>query len=151
RSELDKAHALAGQLHTLAQKVGDPALVLQSHQALAVTLLCKGEPAATHAHMERGTALYDPRRHHGHTFLYGQDPGVACLAFGAVALWLLGYPEQAERRSREAVQLGRELSQPSTQALAQHFAAMLQQCRRDGPRAQEHAEAALAIATEQGF
>jgi adenylate cyclase len=101
--------------------------------------------------MERGTALYDPERHRWHTFRYGQDPGVACLAIGAVALWLLGYPEQAVQRSRQAVRLAEELSQPSSLALALHFGAMLHQYRREPPAARERADAALAVATEQGF
>ena len=82
--------------------------------------------------MEQGIALYDRKRHSTLTDLYGQDPAVVCLAFGAVALWLLGYPDQAVRRSREAVALGEELRQPSTLALAMYFAAVLQQYRREG-------------------
>ena len=110
-----------------------------------------GDPAATREHAEQGIALYDPKRHRSHTYLYGQDPGVACLAFGAVALWLLGYPDQAVQRSHEAVALGEELGQPTTLALALHFAAMLRQYRREGPAVQERAEATTAIATEHGL
>jgi predicted ATPase len=150
-SELGKARELAEQLFNLAQSAQDPAQLLQARQALAVTSLCLGDPAATREHMEQGFALYDPKRHQGHTFLYGQDPGVACMAIGAVALWLLGYPDQAMRRSREAVALGEELGQPNTLALALHFAAMLQQYRREVPAVRESAEAATAIATEHGF
>jgi predicted ATPase len=151
RSDLPKAWEMAGQLSALAQQVQDPAQILQSHQALTVTALCLGDPTASRTHMERGTALYDPARHRSQTFVYGQDPGVACLAIGAVALWLLGYPEQAVQRSRQAVRLAQELSQPNSLALAFHFAAMLHQYRREEPVAQERAEAALAVAAEQGF
>ncbi len=151
RSELPRARAMAGELFDLAQELRDPALILQSHQALAVTTLCLGEPAATCLHMEQGAALHDPARHQSLTSIYGQDPGVACRAFGAVALWLLGYPERAVRVSREAVQLSYQLAQPSSQALALHFAAILRQCRREGQEALRLAEQATAIATEQGF
>jgi predicted ATPase len=151
RSELGKARELAERLFRLAQAAQDPAQLLQVRQALAVTSLCLGDPAATREHMEQGVALYDPKRHHGHTFLYGQDPGVACRAFGAVALWLLGYPDQAGRYSREAVALGRKLGQPNTLALALHFAAMLRQCRREVPAVEASAEATLFIATEHGL
>jgi predicted ATPase len=151
RSELGKARELAEQLFTLAQDAQDPAQLLQARQALAVTSLCLGDPAATREHMEQGIALYDPKRHQGHTFLYGQDPGVACRAFGAVALWLLGYPDQAVRRSREAVALAGELGQPSTLVLALHFAAMLRQYRREVPAVRGSAEATTAIAAEHGF
>jgi predicted ATPase len=150
RSELPKAREMAQELYELAQKLGDPALELQTHQALAVTALCLGEPGVTRQHMDRGIALYDPQRHQGHTFLFGQDPGVACRAFGAWALWLLGYPEQAVRVSREASRLSHELGQPSSQALALHFAAMVHQCRREVQPALACAELALTIAGEQG-
>jgi predicted ATPase len=68
-----------------------------------------------------------------------------------VALWQLGYPDQAVQRSREAVALGEELGQPSTLALALYFAAILRQYRREGPAVQASAEATTAIATEHGF
>jgi predicted ATPase len=151
RSELAKAQEMAERLLSLAQGAQDPAQLLQARQALAVTSLCLGNPAATREHMEQGLALYDPRRHQGHTFLYGQDPGVACRAIGAVALWLLGYPDQAGRHSREAVALAGEFGHPSTLALALHFAAMLGQCRRDVRAVRRSAEATTAIATEHGL
>src|SRR5207249_3045004 len=103
RSELATAQELAGELLALARRLNDPALALQAHQALAVTALCRGEPAATLRHMEQAAALYDPGRHGSHSFLFGQDPGIACTAFGAVALWLLGYPDEAGRQSEAAV------------------------------------------------
>jgi predicted ATPase len=151
RSELGKSRELAERLFALAQMARDPAQLLQARQALAITSHCLGDPAATREHMEQGVALNDPERHSSHTYPYGQDPGVGCLAFGAVALWLLGYPDQAVQRSREAVALGRELGQPSTLALALYFAAVLRQYRREGPAAQGSAEATTAIATEHGL
>ena len=151
RSELIIARQMAGELYALAEQRQDPALKLQSHQAFAVTTLCLGEPAATREHMERGSSLYDPREHHALTFQFGQDPGVACLAFGAVALWLLGYPEQAQARSDQAVRLSHDRSQPSTQTLALHFAAILHQCRRDWRSALACADLTLAIAADHGL
>jgi predicted ATPase len=151
RSDLAKAFNLAGELLALARKLDDPALVLQSQQALAVTRLCLGEPAATCAHMEEATALYDPHKHRGHASAYGQDPGVSCLSFGAIALWLLGEPDRAAEKSRAAVALAGELSQPSSLALALLFAAMLQQCRGDPRAVLECAETSAGIASEQGF
>ena len=152
RAKLGKSRELAERLFALAQRTQDPAQLLQARGALAVTSLALGDPAATREHMEQGVALYDPKRHSSHAYLYyGQDPGVACRAFGAVALWLLGYPDQAVQRSREAIALGRESGQPSTLALAHFFAAILGQYSRKGPAVQGSAEATLAIATEHGF
>jgi DNA-binding winged helix-turn-helix (wHTH) protein/predicted ATPase len=150
RSELPKAREMADQLCELAVRLGDPALELQAHQAQAVTALCLGEPAVTLEHMESGVALYDRERHQGHAFMFGQDPGVACRAFGAWALWFLGYPDKALHISREASRLSHELAQPSSQALALHFAATLHQCRGEAQPALACAELALTIAAEQG-
>jgi predicted ATPase len=151
RSDLSTARELARELATLAQQIGDPALTLQSHQAFAVTTLCLGEPTETVASMHRGVALYDRGRHSAHSALYGQDPGVACRAFGAVALWLLGFPDRALRESDAAVRLSHELAEPSTQALALHFAAMLRQCRREPVPTRILADQQIAIAADQGF
>jgi predicted ATPase len=151
RSDLGRAHLLAGELLTLAEQSADPALVLQARQAGAVVALCGGEPATTRRHMEAAARLYDPDRHRHLTYQFGQDPGVACLAFGAVALWLLGEPAEAAARSRDAVRLAREGSQPSTLALALHFAAVLHQFRGEPGAAREAAAEALAIAVEHRF
>jgi predicted ATPase/DNA-binding winged helix-turn-helix (wHTH) protein len=151
RSELPAARTMADELLALAEQRQDSALMLQTQQALAVTTLCLGEPAVTVEHMRRGASLYDPPHHYGLSSLFGQDPGVACRAFGAVAQWLLGYPDQALRTSREATRDSHQLLQPSSQALALHFAAMLHQLRREGREALACAELALAIAAEQGF
>ncbi len=151
RSELPRAIGLAGELNALARRQNDPDLVLQAQQALAVTTLCLGEPASTLRHMEQGCAIYDSERHRTHSHQFGQDPGVACKSFGAVALWLLGHPDEAVRLNADAVRLGHRLSQPNSQALAMHFAAMVHQLRRDGPAARAAAEACAAIAHEHGL
>lgn len=151
RPELGNAWELAERLVTLAQSAQDPAQLLQARQALATTSFSLGNPAGTREHMEQGIALYDLKRHSSHTDLYGQDPAVVYLAFGSVAVWLLGFPDRAIEHSRAAVTLGEELGQPSTLALALYFAAMLGQCRREGPAVQRNAEATTAIATEHGL
>jgi predicted ATPase len=151
RSELGRARELAEELLGLAEQVNDPDPALQAQQVLAVTALCRGEPAATVRHMEQAVSLYDTERHRTHSFYFGHDPVISCKSFGAVALWLLGYPDEARRQSREAVGLSRELSQPNNQALALQFAAMLHQLCRDAPRARVCAEECAAIAAEHGF
>lgn len=150
RSELPRAQEMAEELLRLSWQENDPDLALQAHQALAVTSLCRGAPMVTLQHTEQAAALYDPRRHRTHSFHFGQDPGIICKAIGAVALCLLGYPEQAKQQSDEAVSRSRDLS-PNSQAVALHFAAMLHQIRRDAARTREQAAASRAIARQHGF
>jgi predicted ATPase len=151
RSDLGKSLELAERLFALGRKAQDPAQLLQARMALAVTSLSLGDPAATREHAEQGVALYDPRRHGSHAQLYGQDPKVACLAFGSVALWMLGYPHQARERSREAVALGGELGHPTSRALALYFDATVRQYRREALAVRENAEATSAIGSEHGL
>ena len=68
-----------------------------------------------------------------------------------MTLWLLGYPEQALARLHEALALAHELSHPYSLAFARCMAACVSQLRRDVPAVHEHAEAAVALSTEQGF
>jgi DNA-binding winged helix-turn-helix (wHTH) protein/predicted ATPase len=151
RSELREAEPLVGRLLSMAREAGDDALLLQAHQAACVTYLCLGNPAVTREHMAQAAAVYDPRRHAANTHQFGQDPGVACQAFGAVALWLLGEAEEALRASARALGLARELAQPSTLSVALHFAAMLHQCRGDADAVERHASESAALAAEEGF
>ena len=150
QSQLDRAQEMASELQDLAGRLQDPDLSLQAHQALGMTAFCQGRPADAVHHVEQALVLYDSDRHRGHAFMFGQDPAVICKAYGAVALWLMGFSEQAERQSDEAIEMSHDLS-PSSQSVALHFAAMLHQLRRDGTRVSACAGAGCGIAAEHGF
>ena len=151
RAEHRTAHELGEQLLQLAQSRRDSALLVEAHYVLGYTLVYRGEPASARTHLEQGTALYDPQLHRSLAFIYGFDPGVACLSAAAEDLWLLGYPEQALKRSDEAVTLAQNLSHPFSLAYALHHTSRLHQLRREGQVGQERSEAVIALATEQGF
>jgi class 3 adenylate cyclase/predicted ATPase len=151
RAEYQIACELGEQLLTLAQRVQDPAYLLVAHQSLGVTLLCLGELVSAHTHVEQGWALYDALAQRSHTFVHGLDPGITCLSYVALALWLRGYPVQALQRIDETLALGQALSQPFSLAYARSTVAWLHQCRREGQLTQEHADTAIACANEQGF
>jgi predicted ATPase len=102
-------------------------------------------------HLEAGIARYTPDLRRAPVFRIGQDPGVACQANAARTLWLLGYPEQALARLHEALALAHALSHPYSLAFAQCWVAFVAQLRRDVPAVHEHAEAAVALSTAQGF
>jgi predicted ATPase len=131
--------------------VQDPALVLEAHHALGQYLFFLGEFSPAREHFEQGIALYDPRQHGSLAFLYGQDPGMACLSYVSWTLWFLGYAGQALERSSEALTLAQELSHPVSLAFALIFAAALRQLRREAHLSQERAEAAIALSNELGF
>ncbi|MBI3796033.1 MAG: AAA family ATPase, partial [Deltaproteobacteria bacterium] len=149
RAELQTALDLGEQLLRLAQSVQDPLLLLEAHYGLGATSFYRGEFARAREHSEQGMVFFDPQKRRAQRAL--QDSGVACLSYAAWALWYLGYPDQALKRSAEALTLAQELSHPISLAWALDFAAMLHQYRREGQAAQERAEAAITVSIEQGF
>src|SRR4029453_19385500 len=117
-----------------------------------VTWLCSGAVPAPPQHLEEGSAHYTPNQRHALVFRIGPaDPGVACRAFTALTLWLLGYPEQALARLQEALALAQALAHPFSLVYVRLLAAIVAQFRRDVPAVHAHAEAAVALATAQGF
>jgi predicted ATPase len=106
---------------------------------------------AARRHLEEGIARYTLDQRRTPVFRMSQDLGVACRDAAAWPLWLLGYPEQALARLHEALALAHELSHPFSLVFARCVAAFVSQFRRDVPATYEHAEAAIALSTEQGF
>jgi predicted ATPase len=151
RSQLHTARELGDTLLRLAQHADDSALAVIAHYALGATWLCLGALPAARQHLEAGIARYTPDQRTAPVFRMGPDLGVACRLNAARTLWLLGYPEQALTRLHEALVLAHTLSHPYTLAFARCYAAIVSQFRRDMPAVQEHADAAVALATEQGF
>jgi class 3 adenylate cyclase/predicted ATPase len=151
RSDLQTAREMGEQLLQLAQRVQQPAFLLEAHRALGMTRFFLGEFPTARVHLEQGIALYDLTQHRTHAFLYGTDPGVACLCYVAATLWCLGYPDQAAERLREGLHLGEQCSHAFSQAFALFFAAMLHQYRREDSAAQRQADADMALSSREGF
>jgi predicted ATPase len=151
RAEHRKAREFAEQLFNLAERVGDPGLLLEAHLALAYVSLFLGEPTVAREHLDQAIALYDPERHRSHAFVFGYDPGVGGLGWAAITLWLLGYPDQGLKKSEEALALARKLAHPFSLGFAFFCAAWLHELRREWSAAAEHAEAAVALSAEQMF
>jgi tetratricopeptide (TPR) repeat protein len=112
QAELQTAHELGEQCLSLAQSLQDPALLLEAHLLRGLPLYSLGEFVPARAHFAQGIALYDSQQHRSHTLIYGQDPGVVSWVFTAYVVWHLGYPDQALKRSQEALALAQELSHP---------------------------------------
>jgi predicted ATPase len=151
QARLHTARELAEQCFTMAQHLQDLRLLQDAHLALGSTLLHLGEHVSARTSLEQGIALYDPQQSHMLAFSRGTDPGVGCLSRVAWILWMLGYPEQAMARSREALALAEDMAHVYSMAFALHFAGLLHQCLRDVQSVQERADAELALSNAYGF
>jgi predicted ATPase len=69
----------------------------------------------------------------------------------AFALWILGYPDQALRRSHEALHLAQEAPHPPSLAAVLAYVAITHTLCRDVHATREQAEATIALASTQGF
>jgi predicted ATPase len=151
RGEQHTARELAEQMMRLAQSVQDPYLLSVAHWILGATLGLLGELTSAWTHLEQAIALYDPQQHPRST-LFTTDLRVNCFSHAAWALWRLGYPDQALKRSQEVVALAEGLSHPQSLAYALAYAAaVFHLLRREEQLARERAETVITLSTEQGF
>jgi class 3 adenylate cyclase/predicted ATPase len=148
---LSTAQELGEQLMRLAQRVANPVLLREAHEALGMTLFFLGDFIAARTHLEQGIARTDPAAQRDLVLRHGEVPGVRCLAYIANTLWCLGYPTQAVQRSQEALVLAQVLAHPYSLAVAQHWAATLHYHRREVSAVQTQADALLTLAAAQGF
>ena len=152
RGQLDTAQGLADEVLALAEGQADPAFRLQAHHAAWTTHYRLAEFSACREHTEQGLALYNIDEHRSHAFLYGgHDPGMCGRTHEALALWPLGYADQALEAGDDAVALAKELGHPFSLTLAQFYLALIHQFRQEADLAQERAEATIALCAEQGF
>jgi predicted ATPase/tRNA A-37 threonylcarbamoyl transferase component Bud32 len=151
RCELARCQELATQMFALAQDQPDTVFLLVAHNVLQQPLFHQGDFSGARRHQEQGLALYDAHQHRTLTAVYGEDPGVGCLAYGAVTLWHLGYPEQALRLVRAARSLAEELSTPFNVAQALYYGAFTHLCRREAQHVQEFSTTLMELCREQGF
>jgi predicted ATPase len=151
RLQLHIVREMGDTLLRLAQRAYDPALAVDAHYALGAMWFLLGALPTARQHLEEGIAHYTPDQRRLPVFRIGHDPGVACRAWAARTLWLLGYPEQALARVHDALTLAHELAHPFSLASAQMEAATVYQWCRNVPAVHEQADAAVTLSTEQGF
>jgi predicted ATPase len=151
RGEYQTARELQEQLLLLTQDLQDPTLRMTAHSHVGVTLYYLGELTAAQAHLEQAIGLAVPQSDHSLTARYGQNIIVLCLGRAAWILSILGCPDQALTRNQEMLTYAQASSDAFRLAQALFNPVVLHRHRREAAAVQEHAEAALAIATEQGF
>jgi predicted ATPase/DNA-binding winged helix-turn-helix (wHTH) protein len=152
RAQLHTARDLGEQLIRQVRYQPDATLRLGAHRALGVTLYYFGELTSARTHLEEAVAAYDLQLHRPRAFLYSVlDPGVVCLSYTALSLWLLGYPDQALEKMAQTLSLATTLAHPFSEGFALNFAAILHQFRREQETALTRAQKVIALSTEQGF
>ncbi|KAB0662650.1 adenylate/guanylate cyclase domain-containing protein [Burkholderia diffusa] len=151
RGEYALATDLGKQMLVTARNANDPGLLVEAHSALGSCFFLQGDFGTARTHLEQALAIYDPEQHQAHVFAHGVDPGIRALSFLVLTLWIQGYPDQALKRSVEALALARHLSYGPSLAFSLTYTAHLHQLRREPMLAAERADAVIAVSTEHGL
>lgn len=151
RAELEISEQLLARLMDVAEHSGKSSELLLAHEHLGIVRYFEGKPTEALEHYEKAITLYDPVKHAQLAQIHGEDLGVFSHNWTAWALWILGRPDQALTRCREAIELGEKSSHPFSHAYAFLWTAILHTMRREPVEASEMADRALAIATPHGF
>jgi predicted ATPase/class 3 adenylate cyclase len=151
RAELAVTREVADEMLRLAEEHADSAGLVIAHRATGTSLFWLGRFGEARVHLEQALALYDPERHAELAYLYNFDPRVIGLDFLSLTLFALGYPEQAQRRSEEALGLAKQLAHLVTLAVVLQHACMIHQFLGEHSAVAQGAEELWSLATGQGF
>jgi predicted ATPase len=151
RAEHQVTYDLAKQCFDLATARQERIFLIGAHLELASALIYLGDFAQALQFLEKGATLYNSQEQDAHAFLYGQHFGVSCVVRMAEPLWYLGYPDQALKKSQEALVLARIQPHTFSLAYALSFATALHASRREWGITQGYAEEVITLSTEQGF
>ncbi|MCZ6873162.1 MAG: hypothetical protein O7G88_06475, partial [bacterium] len=153
RAALPQALELAERLLSRAQRQNDPTLQLLVSRFMGFTLLHAGEIVPARARFAQGMAVYDlrlhPQQQHYDPLFY--DAAARCRVQEAIALWHLGYTDQALARGQEALSLAQKVSRPYGLAQILVNIAGIHQFRYEVQAVQERAEMAITLCREYGF
>jgi tetratricopeptide (TPR) repeat protein len=153
QAEYHQARELGEEALSLAQQIKDPIFVALGHWYLGFIWFSLGEYKTSRAHLKHVISFYNAEQHH-HSFVVirGSDAGISALSYDALCLWCLGYPDQADEKSQEAITLARELNHPFTLVDALCYAGCwLNEMRHDIQGLKDYSEQMKEICLDKGL
>jgi class 3 adenylate cyclase/predicted ATPase len=151
RGEFGLGQRLTEDLLRLSRQRNDSAGLVLGHCYSGVNLLCAGRFASSRAYLEAAVALYDWIAHGSLVHQAGIHPQVMSQACLAVALFCLGFPDQAMAQGNAAIAEARKLTHPPSLAGSLAVGAKLLSLLGDDAAVAEWADELVAVATDQGF
>ncbi|MCG3206739.1 MAG: Serine/threonine-protein kinase PknD [Anaerolineae bacterium] len=151
RGEFIKTQQLLTERLKLPFDPQDHRLQLESHELLACSTFHQGAFAQALSHADQALTFNRPTNTKSLSPLLGEDPSVSSYHWAGLALWFLGYPDQALARSQTALNQAKELGYMFGLAHAHEQAAVIHQLRREELAVEERAESTIKAATLGGF
>jgi class 3 adenylate cyclase/predicted ATPase len=151
RGEFDVAQRLDEDLLRLSRQHNDAAGLVLGHASSARTLMHAGRFALSRHHLEQVIALYDPASHSSLGYQTGSDPRVGARGQLTIALFCLGFPDQALAHFDAAFSEALTLAHPPTLAAILALGCRMHSLGNDTAALDERAGQLVAVASEQGF
>ena len=151
RAALGEAQALAENLVNTAENADDSVFKVLAQEALGFTLFARGKFAAAHAALERSISMCEDGKAAAYLDLSAQDPRVHVRLYDGMALWLLGYPDQALRICTEARRYADDSRHPFSEAMARTISLRVHQLRGEAAVVAREVSAAIELCKEHGF
>jgi tetratricopeptide (TPR) repeat protein len=151
RGYLNKAETYAENLLQLADHL-PLEFALMAHNIMASINLRQGKMETCLGHFQYVVDHYDREEHHPLGIRYGQDPGLACWSFGALAWIQIGEIDRANEWTDHALQLADDLGYPFARLFALYYGSSIPlQVARNWGAMVKHSGEALDIATQYNY
>jgi TOMM system kinase/cyclase fusion protein len=148
---LGPALLTAQQTLALAEEARSPKLQIVAHHAVGFSRLYRAEFTQAAEHGGQGLGLYDAEleRDIARSFQLGST--CCCAYFRAAALWMRGFPDDAEKGLSAMYALAHELGHSPTTGSIMGFALFLHHYQQDVERTRKVADELFVLSNEQGF
>jgi serine phosphatase RsbU (regulator of sigma subunit) len=152
RGHLRICTELGDEAVAFGERLNDPGILMEALFLKGLTRLYRGDFGGARDCCERALTEFDDRgRAAFWAEFVGEDAGVTHRCYLALALWHLGFPDQALKLNTAMLELARTINHPFSLEYALHHTGWLYQHCRLGMRAQEAGDEQIRIAAEQGF
>jgi len=149
RGDLKRAEELASELLTLAKLDATEYSQPSAYQVLATSQVWRGRPLEARQNGERAAELFD--RDIDNALFSTVAPVIPNRCLLAWSLWLCGYPDQARKRTDEAMRLATRLNRSYSVAFALRYAVSVAHLCRNYETSKAQAESLRTVASESGF
>ena len=137
------------QIESLAES--RPELLAEAMFGVGTSLFYLGDLVGGREALEKGADYFIEQAEEQNVSPSGHHAGVMSLGYLAIALWHLGFPEQANVRMQQGIDLADAMGQPFARVQSLHWASFVAYLERDRAKLAGLGAAEGAIASEFGL
>ncbi|WP_442509782.1 protein kinase domain-containing protein [Novipirellula sp. SH528] len=152
RADMDICDDIAKEVMQLVVNASDGSgLLSEAYWVVGATAYYKGDLRSGLDLLEEGLKRIEPEKERESSLKTGQRCSVLCRSHAALALWQLGFPDQALQHADETIRRAREQNHPFSFAMGLFFRRQVLEFCGLVDQAQESIEEEYAICHENGF